>query len=230
MMFADIAVQGAEVTNTAMEFLGVPYYDDDFLKLLLRFAINAFFVVIVIRIIYYKNTGSKDYLFTFFMLNIMVFFICFTLKKFNLDLGMALGLFAIFGVLRYRTDPIPIKEMTYLFMVIGIGVMNALVNKKMSYMELGFSNFAIVFLAAGLENLSFTKREICERILYEKIDLIKPERHAELIADLEERIGLKISRLELGRINFLRDTVRINVYYYPREQETISGVNVSRRT
>ncbi len=230
MMLAETVTKAAELTNNAIEFLGVPLYDDDLLKLILRFTINAFFVVLVVRVVYYKNSGSKDYLFTFFMLNVMVFFICFTLKKFDLGLGMALGLFAIFGILRYRTNPIPIKEMTYLFMVIGIGVMNALANKKMSYAELAFSNFAIILLAAGLENLNFVRREICEQVLYEKIDLVRPERHAELVADLEKRIGLKISRIELGRINFLRDTVRINVYHYPHEQDAISGANVSRRT
>lgn len=213
------------------EFLGVPLYDDDLLKLLLRLLINCFFLTLIVRVIYYKNSGSKDFLFTYFMINLLVFFICFTLKKFELGLGMALGLFAIFGILRYRTTTIPIKEMTYLFMVIGVAVINSLANKKMSYAELAFTNFAIVFFAGGLESLSFLKREMSERILYEKIDLVKPSRHEELLADLEERTGLKISRIELGQINFLQDTVLIDVFYYPHLQEpSHSGVQVSRKT
>ncbi|QEG35709.1 DUF4956 domain-containing protein [Bythopirellula goksoeyrii] len=212
-----------------LEPLEIPLYDDDMLKLLVRFGINCVVVTILVCLVYYKNSGTKDFLFTYFMINVMVFFICFTLKKFDLGLGMALGLFAIFGILRYRTDTIPIKEMTYLFMVIGIAVVNSLANKKMSYAELAFTNIVIVLLSAFLENLSFVKREMREQILYEKIELAKPARYEELLADLEERTGLKISRIELGQINFLNDTVEINVYYFLHEQESINGVNVTRR-
>ncbi len=214
---------------TLIEFLEVPIYDNDFIKLLVRFAINGLFLTILVRLVYYRNSGSKDYLFTYFMINILVFFICFTLKKFDLQLGMALGLFAIFGVLRYRTDPIPIKEMTYLFMVIGLAVINSLANKKVSYVELMFTNCAIIFITVWLENLSFIKCEAHERVLYERIDLVKPDRHEELIADLEQRTGLTISRVKLGKINFLQDTVRIDVFYYPHLQENApDGINVSR--
>lgn len=213
------------------EFLGVPYYDNDILKLLARFVVNCVFLTLVVRFVYYKNSGTKDYLFTYFMINVLVFFICFTLKKFELDLGMALGLFAIFGILRYRTDTIPIREMTYLFIVIGIAVINSLSNKKMSYTELAFTNCAILFIAAGLENLSFVQREMCQRVLYEKIDFVKPAKHSELLADLQQRTGLKISRIELGQVNFLQDTVMIDVYYYPQLQEVTTGdVDISRRT
>ena len=213
-----------------IDLFGIPLYDDDFLKLLLRFCINWFFLTLVVRFIYYRISGTKEYVFTYFMINIMVFFICFTLKKFDLGLGMAIGLFAIFGILRYRTDAIPIKEMTYLFIVIGIAVVNSLANKKMSYAELAFTNMSIVVIAAILENLSFSRREMSERVIYERIDLVKPDRHTELLKDLEQRTGLKISRIELGRINFLRDTVSIDVFYYPHEQDqkSDSGDKVSR--
>jgi len=160
------------------------------------------------------------------MINVLIFFICFTLKKFDLGLGMALELFAIFGILRYRTDTIPIKDMTYLFMVIGIAVINSLANKKMSYAELAFANCCITGLAALLENIPLLRREIRETILYEKIDLIRPEKSAELVADLQERTGLKISRLELGQIDFLRDTVSIDLFYYPHDQDRISTAEV----
>ncbi len=205
-------------SETIMEFLGVPFYDDDIFKMLFRYLVNFVVVTVIVRFVYYRHSLSKDYLFTFFMINTLVFFICFTLKKFDLGLGMALGLFAIFGILRYRTSTIPIKEMTYLFMVIGVGVINALSNKKMSYIELAFTNLCIIGLAAFLENLPLLKRELRETILYEKVDLIRPENHAELVADLQERTGLKLSRLELGEINFLRDTVSIDLFYYPHEQ------------
>jgi len=213
-----------------MEFLEIPFFDDDVYKLLFRFFINAIFLTLMVRGVYYQNSGKKDYLFTYCMLNILVFFICFTLKKFDLGLGMALGLFAIFSILRYRTDAIPIREMTYLFLVIGLAVINALTNRKMSYVELAFTNCSILGLAAFLENIPLLKQEVRERILYEKIDMIKPENHQELIADLESRTGLNISRIELGQIDFLRDTVVISVFYYPHAQIQEDGVNVSRRT
>jgi hypothetical protein len=201
-----------------MEFLEVPLYDDDILKLLVRFLINAFFLTLIVRGVYYKNSGSKDYIFTYCMLNVLVFFICFTLKKFDLGLGMALGLFAIFGILRYRTSTIPIREMTYLFIVIGIAVINALANKSMSYAEIAFTNGFIYGLAAFLERTQLLRHEMEEKVRYEKIELIKPENHAELITDLEFRTGLKISRIEMGQIDFLRDTVNIRIFYYPQEQ------------
>ncbi len=215
-----------------MEFLEIPLFDDDVWKLLVRFAVNVVFLTLVVRLVYYRHSGTKDFIFTYFMINILVFFICFTLKKFDLGLGMALGLFAIFGILRYRTDTIPIKEMTYLFIVIGVAVINSLANKNMSYAELAFTNCAIVGFAALLETIPFLQREIRETIRYEKIDLITPANHAALLADLEQRTGLKISRLELGQIDFLRDTVTIDLYYFPHEQPQAEGidVNVSMRT
>lgn len=215
-----------------MEFLGIPLYDDDMLKLLARFLVNFVVVFVLVRFVYYKYTQSKDYLFTFFMINLMVFFICFTLKKFDLGLGMALGLFAIFGILRYRTSQIPIKEMTYLFMVIGVGVVNSLANKKMSYAELAFTNLSIIGLASILESLPLLRRELRETIIYEKVDLIRPENHAALVDDLQQRTGLKLSRVELGQINFLRDTVAIDLYYYPHEQAWSqgNGIDVTMKT
>jgi hypothetical protein len=142
---------------------------------------------------------------------------------------MALGLFAIFGILRYRTSTIPIKEMTYLFTFIGLGIINSLSNKQMSYAELALTNVGIVAMAALLESILLRKRELRERILYERIDLIRPEHHAELIADLQQRTGLTVSRVELARINFLNDTVSIDVFYHPHEQAQTSqeGVGVT---
>ena len=184
------------------EFLGVPFFDDDVYKLFARFAINLVFLTLVVRYVYYKHSGSKDYLFTYCMLNVVVFFICFTLKKFDLGLGMALGLFAIFGILRYRTTTIPIREMTYLFIVIAIAVINALANSKMSYVELLFTDFFIFGLAAYLERMPLLRHEVEELVRYEKIELIRPENHVELIEDLQLRTGLVISRIELGGNRF----------------------------
>ena len=138
-----------------MDIFGIPFFDNDFYKMLIKLIINVIFLTGIIRFIYYKYSKKKEYLFTFYLIGTVVFFLCFTLKKYELDLGMALGLFAIFGILRYRTTPIDVKEMTYLFVVIGISVMNALSNKKMSsikkigsiasFVLVGFIALSIIF-------------------------------------------------------------------------------------
>jgi hypothetical protein len=129
-------------------------------------------------------------------------------------MGMALGLFAIFGIIRYRTRQIPIKEMTYLFLVIGISVMNALSSKKITYAELGLTNFLLLAVTFAAERLMLLRHESSKAITYEKIELIKPENREKLILDLEERTGLTINRVEIGKIDFLKDSARINIYYF----------------
>jgi hypothetical protein len=140
--------------------------------------------------------------------------LCYLLENVKLELGFALGLFAIFGVIRYRTTQIEIKEMTYLFLVIGISVVNALANKKVSYAELLFTNFALIMVTYLLERVFFLRHETSKMITYEKIELIKPQNYSLLLEDLEERTGLKINRIQVGKINFLRDSARLLIYYY----------------
>ena len=196
-----------------MELLGIPLFDDDFYKMVIRFLINLFFLTGIVKFIYYKQSQKKEYLFTFYLIGIVVFFLCFTLKKYELDLGMALGLFAIFGILRYRTMPIEVKEMTYLFVVIGIAVMNALSNKKMSYAEIITAN-SIILIALYVLELYWEKTALLSKeVLYETIENIRPENHARLKKDLEERLGIEIIRFEIGNVNFLRDVAKIIVYY-----------------
>jgi hypothetical protein len=204
------------------EFFGISLIDQqDFWELLIRFSFNLLVVLIGVRFLYYPIAKRKDYLFTYILISAVVFLLCFLLENVKLQLGFALGLFAIFGIIRYRTDAIPIKEMTYLFLVIGISVINALANKKVSYAELVFTNLALLLVAFFLEHVFLLKHESTKSVIYEKIDLIKAGRRAELIQDLELRIGLKINRIEIGRIDFLRDTVRIKVYYFESDQEAI---------
>jgi hypothetical protein len=200
------------------DIIGTELFDNDFWKLIFKFLLNLTVVTIIGRFIYYPITKRKDYLFSYFLISFVVFFICFTLKKIDLQLGMALGLFAIFGILRYRTDAMPIKEMTYLFVVIGLSVVNSLSSKKTSFAEIMFVNAAIVGITFTLERLWLLKHKTFKVITYEKIDLIKPELHLELKADLEQRTGLKISDISVGTINFLNDTAQITIGYYPDEQ------------
>ena len=203
-----------------MEFLGTPLWDsEDFLKLLIKGAFNLGIVILIVRYIYYPVTKNKDYLFTYLLISLTVFLLCVLLDSVKLQLGFALGLFAIFGIIRYRTDPIPIKEMTYLFLVIGISVVNALANKKISYAELVFANLLIVFVTYGMERIWLLRHESRKNIIYEKIELIKPERREELIEDLKERTGIDIIRVEIRRIDFLRDVANVRIFYYEEDSE-----------
>jgi hypothetical protein len=147
----------------------------------------------------------------------LIFMLCFLLESVKLQIGFAFGLFAIFGILRYRTFAIPIKEMTYLFILIGISVINALANKKISWAELVFTNLVLAFLIYGLEKLWLLKHESSKQIIYEKVDMIQPQKREELKKDLEERTGLKINRIDIGRIDYLRDTAKLIIYYYEED-------------
>ncbi|MEA3443809.1 MAG: DUF4956 domain-containing protein [Bacteroidota bacterium] len=198
-----------------MYILGIELFDkEDFWELVIRFFFNMFFIFLIVKYLYYNATRRKDYFFTYTIIATVVFALCFLLDNVKLQLGFALGLFAIFGIIRYRTQQIPIKEMTYLFLVIGISVINALANNKISYAELLFTNLVLFLITFILEKTWHLRHESRKNIEYEKIELIKPENRKLLIEDIEQRTGLKINRLEIGRINFLRDTARIRIYYY----------------
>jgi hypothetical protein len=202
-----------DYTALGLDIIHVP----DFFTLLLRFSLNLIIVALIVRGLYYPTARRKDYLFTFLMISTVVFLLCILLESVKLQLGFAFGLFAIFGILRYRTNAIPIKEMTYLFIIIGLSVVNALANKKVSWAELLFTNLIIVGIIYGLEKLWLLKHESSKVVTYEKIDLIKPEKYELLKKDLEERTGLKINRIEIGKIDFLRDTAKLVIHYYERD-------------
>jgi hypothetical protein len=193
---------------------------EDLLEMVLRLGVHLFFVTLIVRFIYYPIAKRKDFLFTYMLFSISIFLMCFMLESVKLEMGFALGLFAVFGIIRYRTDAIPIKEMTYLFIIIGMSVMNALINKKISLVELVFANFAIIGLTFGLEKVWLLRHESQKIILYDNIHLIQVGRHDELKADLEMRTGIKINRVEIGKIDFLRDTALLKIYFYDDEQHS----------
>lgn len=202
------------------KFLGIPLINQsDFLELLIRFSFNLFFVLLIVRFLYYAISKRKDYLFTYILISTIIFLLCTLLGSVKIQTGFALGLFAIFGIIRYRTNQMPIKEMTYLFIVIGISVINALANKKVSYAELIFTNIAIFGVTYILEKVWLLRHESHKIIRYDNIDLIKPERIEELKIDLEKRTGLKINRIEVGDVNFLSDSARIQIYYYEKDSD-----------
>jgi len=185
----------------------------ELLNLIIRFVFNLSIAFIIIKLIYQRNRiNHLDFVFTYFMFNSLIFFFAFLLSNITINMGFAFGLFAVFAILRYRTDPIPIKEMTYLFIVITIGVINALSGAEVSYAALLFTNIALVGLTYVLEAYWQNNALILRTVQYEIIENIKPENHEKLRLDLEDRIGMPIIKFEIHRINFLRDTVRISIY------------------
>jgi len=194
-----------------------------FFEMFIRFSLNMIVILILIRCLYYSTTRRKDYLFTFILIACVIFLLCYLLANVKLQLGFALGLFAIFGIIRYRTNAMPIREMTYLFLVIGISIINSLADTKTSVAEVLFTNLIILFFTFGFEKLWLLRHEVSRLINYEKIDLIKPEKHNELIADLQLRTGIqKIDRIEIGKIDFLKDTCLITIYY----EENSKNMNI----
>ena len=184
----------------------------ELLNLIIRFGFNLSVAFIIIKLIYQRDHNNNDFVFTYFMFNSLIFFFASILGSMTVNLGFAFGLFAVFAILRYRTDPIPIKEMTYLFIVITIGVINALSSSEVSYAELLFTNTALVVLTYFLETYWQNNLLVRHTVEYEIIENIKPENHEKLLLDLEDRTGLSIKHFEIGRVNFLRDTVQIRIY------------------
>lgn len=211
-----------------MEFLEVPVFDDDIFKLLVRFAINVFFLSLIVRFAIYPGQREREFAFTAVMMNVTVFFICFSLKKLDLGIGMALGLFAIFGVLRYRTDTIRVKEMTYLFIVIGIAVINSLSNKATSYTEVATVNFLIfgaallkerivgsvpVVITQNTERRTGQRKQQKHTIAYDKLKWLAPEYRAELLADLRDRTGIHVVRVRIQNIDLRDSTATLMIWY-----------------
>ena len=213
-----------------LKFLGIELIDaKSFAELILRFCLNFIVLTILIRYLYYDSTKRKDYLFSYFIIGSVIFLLCFLLESVKLQIGFALGLFAVFGIIRYRTDAIPIKEMTYLFLIIGISVINALSNKKVSYIELLFTNIILIAIVYCLEKLWLLKHESVKMVIYEKIELIKPELRQELIKDLEERTGIhSISRVEIDSYDFLKDIAHLRIFYIESGYKGVTSNEVLR--
>ncbi len=192
-------------------FEGIP-------DLLIRFSFNLIVAIIIVRYIYYKKNKRKDYLFTYLLINTMIFLLAYLLSGVELKLGFAFGLFALFGILRYRTNPVQIKEMTYLFIVIGLAVINSISIDHIPYWVVIISNLFIIAILWILEFALLLSHESSKRIVYEKIEFIKESNRELLIQDLKERTGINIHRVEIVSINFLRDTARLIVYYYEKNK------------
>ena len=183
------------------------------LKLLLSFLFNFVVAFVIVRFIYYPKTKNRDYVFTFLTFNTIIFFVLSLLGSINLSVGFGFGLFGIFSVLRYRTDPIPIREMTYLFVTIALPVMNSILVSDNGYAQVLLANLLILLVLFAVERSWGFKYVLHKNIVYEKIDLIKPENEGLLLTDLQERTGLTITGVRVGQIDFLHDTAKIEVSY-----------------
>jgi hypothetical protein len=186
---------------------------DTIIEILLSFGFNFLVVIAIVRGIYYPKTKDKDYIFTFLAFNTIIFFVLRLLSSIDLSVGFGFGLFAIFSVLRYRTKPIPIREMTYLFVIIALPVMNSILINENGLEQLLIANLLTILVLYAIEQgwgFQFVSRK---RIIYEKIELIQPENHQLLLDDLRLRTGLPITGYEIGSINLLRDTAKIDVFY-----------------
>jgi len=216
-----LAQQISDKTSLGPTFMNIPLFDTNALiELFLRFGFNMLICWVIIRYFYYRKSERKDFVFTFSLFSVTIFLLIYLLNSVKLEIGMGLGLFAIFGILRYRTEQVSIREMTYLFAIIGISVINGLA-LTVSYSALVVTNL-IFIVVTFLESRIYVKRTSSKIILYEKIALIRPDKMDELKADLENRTGLKVLKVEVGHIDFLRDVAFLKVCYLLEENESNS--------
>lgn len=181
-------------------------------EMMLRFGFFLLVLFGIVYFLYYRKTHRRDYFFTLVLLSVSIFFLIYLLGSVKVKIGFALGLFAIFGVLRYRTETIPVREMSYMFGVISLSVINALAN-SLSFVELLIPNIAIALLIWFFEACVLRRNLASKLILYDRIELITPERREELLEDLHKRTGLNITKVTIGSIDFLKDTAVIKIDY-----------------
>jgi hypothetical protein len=185
----------------------------DFAVFIIGFVFNFLIALVLVRLIYYPSTHNKRYVFTFMAFNTVIYFVLSFLTSIEMSIGAGFGLFAIFTILRYRTDPLPVREMTYLFIVVALPVMNSVSSDSTLWSQLITANIATLVIMFVLEREWGFRYESSKQILYEKIELIQPDHYAELKADLEMRTGLQIKRVNVGRINYLKDAANLTIYY-----------------
>lgn len=199
--------------DTVVSMFGAPLWNaEEMWHMLLRFSFHMLVCFIMIHFCYYRKNRNREYYKSLIFFSAGMFLLLFLLESIKLQIGLTLGLLAIFGVIRYRTETVPIKEMTYLFMVIAISVINGL-SLSVSYAVLGATNLLILLIVGFFEFQRCLSSTSSKLILYDRIELITPDKHDELMADLRKRTGLNIEKIEIGHIDFLRDAAFIRVYY-----------------
>lgn len=203
--------------TTKMEFVNM----NELGQLFILFTFNALFLLLIIHFVYAKNSKNsfkREFYFNFFSIGIIVFLLCYLLNNIKMEIGFALGLFAIFRIVHYRTETLPIKEMTYFFIIIGMSVINAFANQRLSYGELVFVNSIIIIGLWLVEKYLLQNEEHSVRLIYEKIENLHRQNKAELMADLKHRLGLDIQRFEVRKLDFLKDSAELEVFYVERDK------------
>lgn len=227
ILLQDIGLDnGAEIVEEAVSTAvhGFRWYDAaGVTEMLLRFGFFLLVLFFIVYLLYYRKTHRRDYFFTLVLLSVSIFFLIYLLGSVKVKIGFALGLFAIFGVLRYRTETIPVREMSYMFGVISLSVINALAD-ALSFVELLLPNLAIALLIWMFETFVLRRNLASKLIQYDRIELISPERRAELIEDLHKRTGLTITKVNVGSIDFLKDTAILKIEYN-NDCDGVSHVN-----
>lgn len=206
---------------TATDLLN-PIGMEDFL---LRLLLNVLVVIGIIHFLYYRKAKRSDYYFTFAIISLSTFLIVALLSTVKLKTGFALGLFAIFSIIRYRTESMPVREMTYLFAIIAISVVNALAGDAVGWVGMLAINAIFVISIALAELTRKLKCLACKYVKYDRIDLIQPDKHEEMIRDLETRLGLKVVKVDVGTVNFLKDMALLKVYYEPMDGNEENSVD-----
>ena len=189
---------------------------ESFVAMLVRLTICVVVNLVIVDRLYYKKSRRRDFYFTFMLISIAIFFLVFFMLfvledlKAKTSIGIGIGLFGIFSIMRYRTDAMPVREMTYLFVIIALSVVNAIA-ASVNIVELVLTNAIVVFAVWMCEHR--LKMEPSKLVQYDRIELIKPERREELVADIEQRLGLNVKRIEVGAVDLLRDMAMLRVYY-----------------
>jgi len=219
---------GYDVTSGA-SFLGVPLLESQSLfNLLLRFGFNLLVSFIIVHFLYYRKSKKKEYYLTFMVFASAMFLLIFLMESVKLQIGLTLGLFAIFGVIRYRTETVPVREMTYLFIIITVAVINGLA-LNISYTELLVANTLLILLITALECVRKGKPVSTKLVQYDRIENIVPEKRAELVADLEKRLGVQVVDVEVGHVDFLKDSAMVKVTYVLENGKTSNAVDTVTR-
>lgn len=195
-----------------MDIEGFRWFDKISLKFISRLLVNVVSVLILIRFVYYPNYKRTDLFLTYFGFNIIIFLITYLLNKVEMSMGAAFGLFAVFSMLRYRTENISAKDMTYLFLVIALGLITAI--SKGSWDDLCIMAAILIFFTALLESNFLARKEHTKTMIYDRIELIVPQKREELISDLRSRTGLDVHRVEIQEFDFLKDSATMTLFYH----------------
>ncbi len=188
----------------------------EFWPTVIRFFYNFGIIFFIARVVYYRVSHRADYFFTYLLVSTIVFVICNLLDAATFQIGFALGLFAVFGIIRYRTAPIPIREMTYLFVIIGISVKNALITGEVSLFRVLFADSIIILITWGAQSFLLRNKLIRKTITYDKMELLKPDKYEELLQDISTMSGFPIEKAQVGRVDYIKRQARLRIFFYEK--------------